>query len=226
MWTEQEVKNAINDAYMILMDEARLQETGYGRKRTYSNSVADQLYYDLPDDFMKVVDVEIDVDGNALSASGSNPIFLKPISATTGFEGYEKGIYTNTEFYTIHSNDYIAIFAPPSSGGSSAIRLTYEAHSSTLSNDTDEPTFRDPYHYLICYEAAAVLKGSVDLTLTPEHEGRRQRLYARFMETTSENVQDDEGQIYVAGRITQRPATVTGFINRGVRYPDRSRWPQ
>jgi hypothetical protein len=39
-------------------------------------------------------------------------------------------------------------------------------------------------------------------------------------------VQDDEGQIYVAGRITQRPATVTGFINRGVRYPDRSRWPQ
>jgi hypothetical protein len=226
MWTDQEVKNAINESYMVLMDEARLQEGGIGRKRTYSITVADQLYYQLPSDCMKVTSIEIDVDGNDLSASGSNPRWLSPIAADIGFEGYEKGLYTNVEYYFIHSNDYFAVISPPSTGGSNAVRLTYEAHNSLLSADTDEPIIRDPYHYLICYEAASTLKGSADLVLTPEHDRKRGRMYARYMEAVSENIEDKDGQLYVSGLVPRRVATVTGFIGRGRRTDDRSRWPQ
>jgi hypothetical protein len=226
LFTAQEVKNAINDSYQMLMDEARLQEVGYGRKRTYTTSVADQLYYQLPSDCMKVVSIEVDVDGNDLSATGSNSNFLKPIAADIGFEGYEKGLYDNTEFYFIHSNDYFAVISPPSTGGSNSIRLNYEAHSTALSADADEPVIRDPYHYLICLDAAIILKASIDLILPPDLMNRRNRMYARFMESVSENIEDNEGQIYVAGLTLGRDSTVTGFTRRGRRVDDRSRWPQ
>ena len=39
-------------------------------------------------------------------------------------------------------------------------------------------------------------------------------------------IEDNEGQIFVAGRVVPRVNTITGFINRGHRYVDRSRWPQ
>lgn len=227
MWSDQEVKNAINDAVYLLADEARLQETGIRRNRTYTTTVADQIFYQLPDDYTKVVAVEIDVDGNDLSTSGSTAKWLDPIAYDIGFEGYETGIYTTPQYYTIHANDYIAILAPPSTGGTNALRLTYEKHAGTLTDDDDEPgAIPRPYHYLICYEAAAALKGSADLVLSPEHERRRQRLYARFLETSSENAEDNDGQVYVAGVMAQRPATVTGFIQRSTKYPDRSRWPE
>jgi hypothetical protein len=48
MFSAQEVKDAINYAYQVLVDEGRLQETGVGEKRTYSTTVADQLFYSLP----------------------------------------------------------------------------------------------------------------------------------------------------------------------------------
>ena len=227
LFSDTEVKNAVNDAYMVFMDEARLQESGIGRKRPYSTTVADQLYYQLPSDFMKVTAIEIDTNGNDLSAStGSTSNFLKPIAADAGFQGYENGIYTNTEFYFIHSNDYFAVIAPPSTGGSNAIRLTYEAHNSLLSNDTDEPIIRDPYQYLIALDAAIILKSSMDLVLPPDLMSRRNRMYARFLESINENVEDNDGQIFVAGRIVPRVNTITGFINRGHRNVDRSRWPQ
>jgi hypothetical protein len=225
LFTDPEVKNAINDAYLLLIDEARLQETGTLEKRTYSTSVADQLFYSLPNDYMKMITVEVDTNGSDLSASGSNATFLKPIASDTGLEGYEKGLYDNTEFYFIHGNEF-AVIKPPATGGSNAIRLTYEGHGTALSGDTDEPVIRDPYQYLICMDAAIILKSAVDLTVAPELMQRRQRMYSRFMESMSENVGDFDGQITVAGRLLQRVNTVTGFIQRGRRSNDRSRWPQ
>jgi hypothetical protein len=225
LFSDAEVKAAINDAYLLLIDEARLQETGTLEKRTYSTSVADQLYYSLPNDYMKMIAVEMDVDGNDLSASGSNPRFLKPLASDIALQGYETGIYDVTEFYFIHGNNF-GVVNPPSSGGANAIRLTYEGHGIALSADTDEPVIRDPYQYLICLDAAVILKSAMDLAMPPDLMRRRQRMYVRFMESMSENVGDFDGQIYVAGLTPSRDATVTGFIRRGRRVDDRSRWPQ
>jgi hypothetical protein len=225
MFSAQEVKDAINDAYQVLVDEGRLQETGVGEKRTYSTTVADQLFYSLPNDYMKMITVEIETNGNDLTTSGSNTRFLSPLASDTALEGYEKGFYTETDYYFIHGENF-GIVSPPSTGGANAIRLTYEGHSIALSADADEPIIRDPYQKLICYDAAIILKAAVDLVIPPDLMRRRDRIYARFMESMSENVADHDGQLTVAGRLLHRTSTVTGFIKRGSRVDDRSRWPQ
>ena len=198
LFSDQFVKDAINTEYLELYDVARQFGVGQGYKRTYATTVADQIFYSLPVDFMKAIIVEVDGDGKDLSSdTTAAPSVLKPLSGDVALQGYTAGTYTETEYYYLH-DQHLAIIAPVSTGGSSALRLTYEAEAADLVGDTNEPDIPKTYHSLICYRAAIVLRETMDLD-TRGLERIAARKEFRFMQALHDNIADFEGQAYVAG---------------------------
>lgn len=208
MWADQRVKDAINESYLELYDVARQFGVGTGEKRSYSDVVADQLYYELPDDFHKLILVEVEGDGKDLSSdSTASPTNLKVLGSDVALEGYGSGIYDETEFYFIH-NQHFGIVSPPDTAGSNSIRVTYEAFAADLNGDTDEPQLPGTYHSLICYRAAIVLRMTIGLEVR-FLEDIANRKEVRFMRAMHDLVADYEGNFVVAG--LQDEGTVTRF---------------
>ena len=207
LFSEQMVKDFINESYLELYDVARQMGVGTGFKRCYSTTVADQIFYSLPTDFMKAILVEVAGDGSDLSTSTANSTPLTVLDASVALEGYESGAYDETEFYYIH-NQHLGIIKPPTTGGANALRMSYEAGSSDLSNDTDEPDLPKTYHSLICYRAAIALRTTMELD-TRGLEEIANRKEIRFMRAMHDNVADYEGNFVVAG--LQGKGQVTQF---------------
>ena len=207
LFSDQRVKDAINESYLELYDVARQMGVGAGFKRTYSTTVTDQIFYELPTDFMKAILVEVAGDGSDLSTSTANSTPLKPLDASVALEGYESGAYDETEYYYIH-NQHMGIVSPPTTGGSNAIRLSYEAESAELSETTDEPDIPKTYHSLICYRAAIALRVTLELS-SRMLEDIANRKEIRFMRAMHDNVADYEGNFVVAG--LQGKGQVTQF---------------
>ena len=196
IWSEARVKAAIDDAYLEMREVARQTGDSIEVKRSYATSVADQLWYELPADFKRSVLVEISTTGADLSGTGS-PTVLKPLALDTALDGYETGSFTAIEFVAM-GDGHFAVLAPPDTGGANALRLTYEAETSALSNDTDEPSVPEPHQYLICYKAAVSLRASENL----EHDNllrlamQKERLFRIAMQ---DRLGDNEGQMAVVG---------------------------
>lgn len=198
LFTEQVVKDFINEHYLVLYDVARQFGVGTGEKRSYADVVADQVFYELPDDYMKSLMVEVEGDGKDLSSdSTASPSNLKPLSGDIALQGYEAGTYSETEYYFVH-NQHFGIVSPPDTAGTNSLRITYESEVAALSNDSDEPDLPTTYHPLICYRAAISLRETLDLdvrglwAIADRHE-------ARFMTAMHDNLGDFDGQMYVAG---------------------------
>ena len=156
--------------------------------------------------------LEVEGDGKNLSSdSTASPTFLKILDSTTALEGYERGIYTETEYFFLHGQHF-GIVSPPSTAGSSSIRLTYEAFAADLVNDTDEPLLPKTYHSLICYRAAIALRETMDLdTVGLERIARRKEV--RFMAAMNDMVADYDGQMYVSGLNNTKAKTVHGYLS-------------
>lgn len=202
------VKAFVNDAYLELREQARMFHTGVEVKRSYATSVADQLWYELPADFKRLVLAEIDVSGNDLTGSTGNPVRLKPLALDTALQGYEGDVYTSVEFVAM-GDGHFGLFAPVSTGGSNALRITYESETTALSADGDEPDLPEPHQYLICYKAAVSLKASDNL----EHDGLLRLMILRqdqFRNALQERLTDNEETFAVAGLIDQPHATKFG----------------
>jgi hypothetical protein len=197
LWSEQIVKDFINESYLELYDVARQFGAGQGCKRCYSDAVVDQVFYELPDTFMKMLIVEVESSGVDLTSSSADPTVLKPLSGDVALQGYETGTYAETEYYFLH-NQHLGIVAPPSVAGTNTIRVTYEGEGAELSNDADEPDLPTTYHSLICYRAAIALRETLEL----DTRGLREianRKEVRFMQAMHDNIGDFDGQSYVAG---------------------------
>ena len=210
LFSAQRVKDAINEHYLELYDVARQMGVGTGFKRTYATTVSAQIHYELPTDFMKAIMVEVASDGTDLSTSTANSSALKPLDASVAVEGYETGLYDETEYYYIHGQ-HVAIIAPPTTGGTNSIRLSYEAEVSDLTNDGDEPDIPKTYHSLICYRAAIVLRTSLDLE-TRGLEEIANRKEIRFMRAMHDTMADYEGNFVVAGLGDKGQVTQVGRL--------------
>ena len=205
LFSDQRVKDAINESYLELYDVARQFGVGDGVKRSYADTVASQLFYELPDDVMKMLMVEVEGNGKNLSSdTTADPSQLKVLSADVALSGYNAGVYTATEYYFIANgpsgtaSQHMGIVSPATTAGTSSLRITYEAEAVDLTNDTDEPDLPGTYHSLICYRAAIVLRETMDLD-TRGLERIANRKEIRFMNAMHDNVADFEGQAWVAG---------------------------
>lgn len=212
IWTDARVKAAINDAYLELREVARQLGDGPEVKRGYATSVANQLWYQLPADFKRMLLVEVDNEGRDLSSdANAEPIILRPLALDTALAGYEAGDFTELE-YVAMADGHFAVVVPPTSGGSNGIRITYEAETALLSGDTDEPSLPEPYQNLICYKAAVQLRASENLA----HEDLMRLMLLKenqFRIAMQERLMDNEGQVAVAGLIEQDHLTRFGTIS-------------
>ncbi len=169
LFTTAEVTSAINVVYLQLRDKMRATDVGHGNKRTYADSVADQIFYAKPDDLVRLVSVELETLGKNLSSSSEadvTPIFLVPKEAKEALQAFHTGTLDGAVYVFMHDTHF-GIVKPPTTAqaGTAAIRLLYEASTALLSADGDEPTIPRPHHALICYRAAAVLLAGKGLSL-------------------------------------------------------------
>jgi len=198
LWADARVQAAVNDAYLELREEARMLGGGAEVKRTYATSVADQLWYQLPADFKKMVLCEVSTDGSDLSGTGT-PQVLDPLALDVALEGWETGAFTSPK-YVAMGDTHFAVVAPVDTGGSSSIRITYEAETPALSAVGDEPVLPEPHQYLICYKAAVSLRASENL----EHDALMRLMLMKeraFRIAMQERLDDPEGQLVVTGLI-------------------------
>ena len=202
LWTDQATKNAVNVAYSLIRNKMRALDVGYTKKVAYETSVADQKNYSLPTDFISRLTVEMSTSGANLSTatpSTSNSIFLEPLSTEQGLEIYNSGSIGNARIVVQVGAEYW-ILGPPSSSeaGTNSIRLTYEAETSQLSGDTDEPLLPVPLRPLICYEAAIMLRTGLDIPVN-DLDALARPLRAQIDMTLAESLNMRSHQIPVSG---------------------------
>ena len=206
------VKAFINSAYTEMREEARVFSEGVEVKRSYADTVADQLWYELPADFKKMVLVEVDSVGGDLTASTGAPVVLEPLALDTALTGYETGSFSEAQYVAMGSGHF-ALIAPVSTAGSNSLRITYESETTELSADGDEPAFPEPHQYLICYKAAVSLKASDNL----EHDDLLRLMLLKqraFRIAMQERLGDNEGTMAIAGLVDQSHLTQMGRLVR------------
>ncbi len=169
LFTTPEVTSAINVVYLQLRDKMRAKDVGHARKRTYADSVEGQILYTKPADLVRPISLELEPLGKNLSTSAEadvNPIFLTPKESKEALQAYHTGTLGEATYVFIQDT-YFGIVEPPTAAqaGTLAIRLLYEASSTLLSADGDEPTIPRPHHPLICYRSAAVLLAGKGMSL-------------------------------------------------------------
>jgi len=206
------VQAFINDAYQDMRETARVYAEGIEVKRSYADTVADQLWYELPADFKSMVMVEVDAVGGDLTTTAGDPVVLEPLALDTALTGYEEGVYSSLKFVAMGSAHF-ALIAPVSTAGTNSLRITYESETTALSAAGDEPAFPEPHQYLICYKAAVAMKASDNL----EHDDllrltlQKERAFRIAMQ---DRLGDNEGTMAIAGLTDQDPLTQMGRLVR------------
>ncbi len=169
LFTTLEVKAVVNLTYLQLREKMGAKDVGHGNKRTYADSIADQMYYAKPSDLERPISVELEDLGKNLATSAQadvNPIFLMPKESKEALQAFETGKLAGATYVFLHDTHF-GIVNPPTAAqaGTLAIRMLYQATSAELSADGDEPTIAKPHHPLICYRSAAVLLAAKGLDL-------------------------------------------------------------
>jgi hypothetical protein len=164
LFSDQRVKDALNDVYLELREAARQQGGGSGHKRSYADTVAGQIFYELPSDFHRMVMVEVEYNGQDLTGTAPTSSFLRPIGADVGLELVEGPASNNKANYFIH-DQHLGLTLPVITAGVNSLRITYEAGTVEMVSDDDIPDIPSNFHRLLCYKAAIVLRLSMDLPI-------------------------------------------------------------
>lgn len=218
LYPEQEVKDAVNQAYQELWDKAVDSDPGWGRKESFVTSVADQILYALPSDFGgRIIDVAIDLEGKDLSSdSTATWNYLTQSEHEDALKEYRLGnISSTSEFYAEirAGSSKFGIVSPPGTGGSNSISIIYEVEYTPLSADVDEPIIPQAFHKLICYLAAISLRVQKDFDVR-NLQLESQRLYTSFLERVNALTPDHDASFSRAGVTNERHSIKTGFHRR------------
>lgn len=206
--TDQQWKDEINTEYLELRDLVRIGDEGWCRKRAYATGVAvddpSDHFYSLPADFVGRLRVEISTLGADLSTTlpGSDASIqvLTPAGWDVALDHYNLSNGTSDIQYVFMHDQHFGISTPltATEAGTNSIRLTYEASTTELSGDTDEPDLPRPHHNVIALGAA--LRGNLgdglDIRdLERRYEGAR----ARLLRAVRDRLADYESTIRVSG---------------------------
>lgn len=217
MWAVQEKKDAINIAYEEMRELARLKNEGQTRKRSYTDLVDGQIFYSLPAEFVGRLGVEISGNGSNLSTaavSAADIVILEPIGYDAALDAIAQNVLTEPKYSFVHG-EHFGIAPPPGAAlvGTNTVRITYEASTTHLSADGDEPEILRPYQYLIAVKASMLLRMSKDL----DYE-KLQNMWAvgirLYQSATSERLADYEGSMAWAGATATRRSVNFGRVKK------------
>lgn len=204
MFPEADVKLFINDAYTDLREMARQVGDNSALKISYEDAVEDQVDYTLPLDWVRLRSVHIDTEGNDLSKLPDNTKSrrLIPHDYVTVYDAWQLDkLTTNSMTYVGLLDRSFGIIGPPTadSVGTNSIRLMYEASTTELSADADEPTIARPHHYLICYMAASRALATKDQTMNQVNTATMIQKLKSFENQAAEELWDPDGAASIAG---------------------------
>jgi hypothetical protein len=220
LFGDTEIKEAINLEYLEMRESMRQKSVGHTTKRTYANSVADQLHYSKPTDMVRVRLFELETAGRNLSTTApasASIAFLDEIPYEQGLELYNSTQLTTSK-YLVNSDEHYLIVAPPTVSGTRSIRITYEAESADLTSNNDEPIFPEQFHLLLAVRAGILLLTSKQEDFSGL-ELKNRKISSSFERWATEPILNPTGKMRVAGLHTNRgiPQTypiITGFTNR------------
>jgi hypothetical protein len=177
----------VNDYYMQVVDEIIKVNPDYFVKSSTTSLVANQQEYDLPDDFEKIVMVNMQIDGvwkRVLPMGNADIRHIAVHTDTTSNQGFSTA---DPRYYIIGDN--VGIMPIPDGTTASALKVWYSYTPDELSSDSSEPAFPSKYHFMIKYGAYANYLDQDDEHVAAER--MRQRfdvLVSRMME----NIQDKQ----------------------------------
>jgi hypothetical protein len=177
----------VNDYYMQIVDEIVKVNPDYFAKSSKTSLIADQQEYDLPDDFEKVVMVNMKIDGvwkRVLPMGNADIRHISTHSDTTSNQGFSTA---EPRYYIIGDN--IGIMPIPSETTASALQVWYVYTPTTLSSDSDSPAFPSKYHYIIKYGAYANYLDQDDEHVAAE---RMRIRFDNLVQRMMENIQDKQ----------------------------------
>lgn len=142
----------VNDAYMQMVDEITKVRAEYFAKSSTTATVADQQEYDLPDDWEKIVLVNVQYDGVWKRAlpMGNADISHIPVHSKDDSQGF-----STAEPYYYIMGDNLGLMPIPSETVSNALKVWYVYTPTELAEDSDEPAIPAKYHHIIKYGAYA-----------------------------------------------------------------------
>lgn len=138
----------INDTYLYMTDEIQKVTPDYFVKNATADLVAGQQEYELPDDFSKILLVNINVGGTmrrALPVANINALNVP--TTTTSLSA------SDPRYYVL--GDYIGLSPIPQDSVDEGLKLWYVYDPAELSTDTSEPAFKEKYHGIIKYAVYA-----------------------------------------------------------------------
>lgn len=158
-FSDQEIKDAINFAYMDVTSIITAASPGYFVKSSFADTVALQEYYAYPSDFSKAIEIVIEYDGlNIDTDTTAEPTLL---NQTT---------YSNLDRHQRAGTDDIYLWAPSHAGhfsiyprvatgdaGTKSIKFVFEYEPAYLSADGDAPDFPAQHHHILPVKAASFL---------------------------------------------------------------------
>lgn len=187
--SDSEIITWINDAYMQMVDEIIKVNPDYFNKSVTTASYNGQREYVLPDDFVKITNVNIKHAGEwvrVLPMGNADKRFI-PIIAETEDQGF---LWSEPKYYV--NGGRLGIMPIPDETTTDAIEIWYTYTPTTLDLDTDEPAIPEQYHRYIKYCAYANWLDRDDEHVSAERARNRfDGLVARMVETLS-NQQEDE----------------------------------
>lgn len=219
LFTPQLVTNMINSAYTSLRLKAGIQDaSGLRKKRSYADAVEDQIFYEKPLDYHRALSIELATEGQNLATTTPEPgeiLFLNPSDEILAMRLYNTGEVDSPKYSFLHEKHF-GIVGPPGADqvGTNTLRLTYEASTTALVDDADEPTIPRDHHELLCVKAAIRLRVTREMDyqdLVPIHNE-----LALLFDSELQISLDRQGfrQIPLAGRSNTRPVTKFGQVYR------------
>ncbi len=164
-YTDQEVKDAINIAYLNLVGLIKTIDDTPFLKKSYTDTVKDQDSYTLPGDFFQMSSVFIQLDGKDLTLpTTQDATEYSPIDINL-LHSHQQAGTSDIYIYSIKHNQ-IEIYPTVKTPGTNALLLIYQYSPVKLSADTDAPQIiPEEYHDLIALEAAITLRLARDLSV-------------------------------------------------------------
>lgn len=215
----QEVKDAVNQAYLELWTEARQRTSEYGTTIAYFNTVADTSAVSISTLTIdgEITQVAVELDGKDLeNDSTATWTYLDPSTVDVAERGTNEGSITATRFYVYvksSGTQAIAMYASPTTGGTQSLAVRYQAGLTALSGDTDEPILPVAHHDAICWKAAVELRMSRDLDYQ-DQLAKALQLERAFLSHVMRDINDPDAQITARGRFKQVWATKAGAVQR------------
>lgn len=184
----------LNDAYLYMVDEVSKNNPEFFTKSSVANTVADQQEYDLPDDFDKVLMVNIKLSGTWYRVLPLPNINQIPVhSRTDSSQGFS---LADPKYYIVGDN--IGFMPIPEDSTTGGVKLWYVYTPSELSADSDEPAISKKYHHIIKYGAYANYLDQDDEHVAAENMRRRfEKRVEAMIESMNENQVDEPKSVVI-----------------------------